>query len=204
MNKRERGERARTILGKVFTADVERIFSSYPHELSGGQQQRVLIAQAIACQPALVVADEPTASLDATTQREILALFKALRDELGIAFIFITHNPALLAGFADRVLVLYAGRVAEAGATRDVLFAPRHPYTQALLRCVPQVGGGEAVGRKSMLPVIAGATPSLAVISQGCVFEPRCDERMEMCQVREPAAALLDNYHEVSCLKFPA
>jgi peptide/nickel transport system ATP-binding protein len=151
-----------------------------------------------------VVADEPTASLDATTQREILALFKALRDELGIAFIFITHNPALLAGFADRVLVLYAGRVAEAGATRDVLFAPRHPYTQALLRCVPQVGGGEAVGRKSMLPVIAGATPGLAVISQGCVFEPRCDERMEMCQVREPAAALLDNHHEVSCLKFPA
>ncbi|HEY4819065.1 MAG TPA: ABC transporter ATP-binding protein [Candidatus Acidoferrum sp.] len=204
LNKRERGERVRTILGKVFSADVERIFSSYPHELSGGQQQRVLIAQAIACEPALVVADEPTAALDTTTQREILTVFKALRDELGIAFIFITHDPALLAGFADRVLVLYAGKVAEVGATRDVLFSPQHPYTQALLRCVPQVTGREAVGRKSMLPVIAGAAPSLAVLSQGCVFEPRCEDRMEMCQLREPAAALLENHHEVSCLKFPA
>jgi oligopeptide/dipeptide ABC transporter ATP-binding protein len=204
LNKRERGERVRTILGKVFSADVERIFSSYRHELSGGQQQRVLIAQAIACEPALVVADESTAALDMTTQREILTLYKGLRDELGIAFIFITHNPALLAGFADRVLMLYAGKVAEVGATRDVLFSPQHPYTQALLRCVPQVIGGEVARRKSILPVIAGAAPSLAVLSQGCVFEPRCDERMEMCQSREPAAALLENHHEVSCLKFPA
>jgi oligopeptide/dipeptide ABC transporter ATP-binding protein len=204
VSKRERGERVRAIVAKVFSSDVERICSSYPHELSGGQQQRVLIAQAIACEPALVVADEPTAALDTRTQREILTLFKALRDELGIAFIFITHNPALLAGFADRVLVLYAGKVAELGATRDVLFSPRHPYTQALLRCVPQVTGAEAAVRKPILPVIAGAAPNLAVLAQGCIFEPRCEERMEMCQVREPAAALLDNHHEVSCLKFPA
>src|SRR5882762_6042360 len=95
-SKRERGERAREILAKVFSRDVERIFSSYPHELSGGQQQRALIAQAIACDPALVVADEPTASLDPTTQREILTLFQSLRDQLGIAFVFITHNPLLL------------------------------------------------------------------------------------------------------------
>jgi len=201
--RRERGERAREILAKVFTGDVERIFSSYPHELSGGQQQRVLIAQAIACEPALVVADEPTASLDSPTQREILALFRSLRDALGIAFIFITHNPALLAGFADRVLVLYAGKVAEVGPTRDVLFAPQHPYTQALLKCVPQVEHAGAAGRKLPLPVIAGAPPSLGVLSQGCVFEPRCEERMEMCPVREPAAAMVGAGHEVACLKFP-
>jgi oligopeptide/dipeptide ABC transporter ATP-binding protein len=203
-NKRERGERARDILGKVYSDDVERIFSSYPHELSGGQQQRVLIAQAIACEPALVVADEPTASLDSSTQREILALFRSLRNTLGIAFIFITHNPALLAGFADRVLVLYAGKVAEVGSTRDVLFAPQHPYTQALLKCVPQIEHADVLRRKSPLPVIAGAPPSLEILSQGCVFEPRCEDRMEMCPVREPVAAMVGAGHEVACLKFTA
>lgn len=203
-NKRERRERVREILAKVFSADVERIFSSYPYELSGGQQQRVLIAQAIACEPALVIADEPTASLDLPTQGEMLELFRSLRDTLGIAFIFITHNPTLLAGFADRVLVLYAGKVAEVGPTGDVLFAPRHPYTQALLKCVPQIEPAGVVGRKSRLPVIAGAPPSLEALSQGCVFEPRCEERMEMCPVREPAAAIVGEGHEVACLKFPA
>jgi oligopeptide/dipeptide ABC transporter ATP-binding protein len=204
LSKQERDERARGILAKVFSHDIERIFSSYPHELSGGQQQRVLIAQAIACEPAVVVADEPTASLDSTTQREILTLFKALCDLLGIAFIFITHNPALLAGFADRVLVLYAGKVAEAGPTHEVLSAPQHPYTQALLKCVPRVDVPVAAQRKALLPVIAGAPPSLAEVSRGCVFEPRCEQRMEMCQIREPVAAVLGNRHEVSCLKFPA
>jgi oligopeptide/dipeptide ABC transporter ATP-binding protein len=202
--KQERGDRVREVLAKVFSGDVERIYSSYPHELSGGQQQRVLIAQAIACEPALVVADEPTASLDTTTQQEVLTLFKKLRDELGIAFIFITHNPALLAGFADRVLVLYAGKVAEVGPTHEVLFSARHPYTQALLKCVPQVNRGEVVKPKSPLPVIAGVPPSLAMLSQGCVFEPRCDDRMERCQVREPAVVALGGGHEVACLKFPA
>src|SRR5713226_6670351 len=203
-SKRERGERAREILAKVFSRDVERIFSSYPHELSGGQRQRAMIAQAIACDPALVVADEPTASLDSTTQREILTLFQSLRNELGIAFIFITHNPMLLAGFADRVLVLYAGKVAEVGPTEAVLSSPQHPYTQALLKCLPRVDGGEiSRPRKALLPVIEGVTPTLAVLSQGCVFEPRCGERMEMCQIREPAAAMLGNDHEVACLKFP-
>jgi oligopeptide/dipeptide ABC transporter ATP-binding protein len=203
-SKRERGERAREVLAKVLSGDIERIFSSYPHELSGGQQQRVLIAQAIACEPALVVADEPTAALDSTTQREILSLFRSLRDALGISFIFITHNPRLLEGFADRVLVLYAGKVAEVGPTRDVLFAPQHPYTQALLKCVPQLDYADAARRKSPLPVIPGAPPSSGLLSQGCVFEPRCEDRMEMCSVSEPAAAMVGEGHEVSCLKFPA
>ena len=204
LNKRERSVRARDILAKVFLNDAERIFSSYPHELSGGQQQRALIAQAIACKPALIVADEPTASLDSSTQREILTLFLSLRDELGIAFVFITHNPALLSGLADRVLVLYAGKVAEVGPTHAVLSSPQHPYTQALLRCLPQVDGGGAVRRNALLPVIGGAAPSLAVLSRGCVFEPRCEDRMEICQIRDPAAAMLANRHEVACLKFPA
>ena len=204
-SKRERRERAREILAKVFSSDLERICSSYPHELSGGQQQRALIAQAIACEPALVVADEPTASLDPTTQREILALFQSLRDQFGIAFVFITHNPVLLTGFADRVLVLYAGRIAELGPANAVLFSPQHPYAQALLRCVPQLANKEAgTRRKTLLPVIRGTAPSLAVLSQGCVFEPRCEQRMDRCQVDEPLAALLSKGHEVSCLRFPA
>jgi len=204
-SKRERGERAREVLAKVFSRDVERIFSSYPHELSGGQQQRALIAQAIACDPALVVADEPTASLDPTTQREILTLFQSLRDQLGIAFVFITHNPLLLAEFANRVLVLYAGKIAELGPAEHVLFSPQHPYTQALLRCIPRVDFGDtARPQRALLPVIGGTAPSLAMLSQGCVFEPRCEKRMDTCQISEPIAAQVGIGHEVSCLKFPA
>jgi oligopeptide/dipeptide ABC transporter ATP-binding protein len=203
--RRERNERAREILANVFSSDVDRIFSAYPHELSGGQKQRALIAQAIACEPVLVVADEPTASLDPTTQLEILTLFQSLRAQFGIAFIFITHDPLLLAGFADRVLILYAGQVAELGPAEAVLSAPQHPYTQALLRCVPELDDeGLGLGRKAPLPVIAGAPPNLAVLSRGCVFEPRCNDRMDVCQASEPAPALLDDDHQVLCLKFPA
>src|SRR5256885_4622684 len=111
LNEKACRDRAHQVLTKVFPSDVERIASSYPHQLSGGQRQRVLIAQAIACRPAVLIADEPTASLDPTTQQEILALFQTLRQELGVAIILITHNPALLIGFSDRVRVLYAGRI---------------------------------------------------------------------------------------------
>lgn len=195
-------ERVQKVLGAVFASDVDRIALSYPHQLSGGQRQRVLIAQAIACGPAMVIADEPTASLDPTTQLEIVELFKKLRDELRIAIIFIAHNPALLARFADRVLVLYAGKVAEIGSAQDVLFSPQHPYTKALLRCMPQFPENENARRKSMLPVIPGTLPTLALLPQGCAFEPRCPDRMEICQTREPVPAVLSRKHEVSCFKF--
>src|SRR5216684_8545294 len=125
------------LLAEVFPADAARIAESYPHQLSGGQQQRVLIAQAIACGPSLLVADEPTASLDPSTQQEILSLFRKLREQLHLSLILITHNPALLSGFADRVLVMYAGKAAEAGPAERVLGSPQHPYTRALLRSMP-------------------------------------------------------------------
>jgi len=185
--------------------DPNRAWRSYPFELSGGLRQRAMIAMALVCRPALVVADEPTASLDPTTQREILTLFQSLRDQLGIAFVFITHNPTLLAGFADRVLVLYAGKIAELGPAEEVLFSPQHPYTQVLLRCIPRVDFGDtARPPRALLPVIAGTAPSLAMLSRGCVFEPRCEKRMDTCQVNEPIAAQVGSGHEVSCLKFPA
>src|SRR5882762_6304543 len=137
LSKRARRERIQQALSAVFPAETERISFSYPHQLSGGQRQRVLIAQAIACGPSLVVADEPTASLDPTTQREVLSVFQGLRQKFGLAIILITHNPSLLVGLADRVLILYAGRVAEIGPTESVLLTPMHPYTGALLRCLP-------------------------------------------------------------------
>lgn len=178
--------------------DVDRISNSYPHQLSGGQRQRVLIAQAIACAPLLLIADEPTSSLDPATQMEILGVFRTLRDELGLAIIFITHHPALLAGFADRVLVLYGGRIAELGPAETVLSSPRHPYARALFESMPAIF--EANNDKK-LPVIAGDS-SRALPRQGCVFEPRCPERMEDCTKREPAAVDLSESHTVSCFKY--
>ena len=197
-----RHERTFEVLRSVFASDVDRIASSYPHQLSGGQRQRVLIAQAIACRPAVLVADEPTSSLDAATQREILSLLRKLRDALGLAIIFITHNPALLPEFADRVLVLYAGKVAELGSARDVLFAPHHPYTQGLLRSTPASLEGSVAKRKAPLPAIPGSPPNLSFLPKGCAFEPRCADRMEVCRTCDPAGVAVSTRHEVSCLKF--
>lgn len=190
------------LLAEVFPADVARISDSYTHQLSGGQQQRVLIAQAIACGPSLVVADEPTASLDPTTQQDILGLFRALREKFNLSLILITHNPALLAGLADRVLVLYAGRVVETGPTEQVLNFPQHPYTLALMQSMP-AGLDESTGRhKSRLPMIPGEAPNLTVFSSGCRFESRCTDRMEQCIMREPEAVAVSEVHAVSCFKY--
>jgi peptide/nickel transport system ATP-binding protein/oligopeptide transport system ATP-binding protein len=202
LNGATRRERVRHILAQVFPSDVESIMHSYPHELSGGQRQRVLIAQAIACQPKLVVADEPTASLDPTTQREALNLFKDLRERLGIAIIFITHNPGLLAGFADRVLVLYAGRVVECGPVQDVLFSAQHPYTKALLQCVPEFDEPPPRSGRTKLKVIEGVSPYSASRAEACAFAPRCADRMDACQRRQPVGVALTETHSVFCFKF--
>jgi oligopeptide/dipeptide ABC transporter ATP-binding protein len=203
LSKRARRERIQQALSAVFPAETERISFSYPHQLSGGQRQRVLIAQAIACGPSLVVADEPTASLDPTTQREVLSVFQALRQKFGLAIILITHNPSLLAGLADRVLILYAGRVAEIGPTESVLSAPMHPYTRALLRCLPPLPrSADEVNRKTMLPVISVDAPNSALLPQGCRFEPRCADRFDACGKREPEAVSPNEGHSVCCFKF--
>ncbi|HLZ49215.1 MAG TPA: ABC transporter ATP-binding protein [Candidatus Acidoferrum sp.] len=202
LDRRTLREKTRQIVAELFPADAERISRAYPHELSGGQRQRVLIAQAIACGPSLLIADEPTASLDPTTQQEILKLFAELRRRLGLAIILITHNPAVLAGLADRVLILYAGRVAELGPTAQVLGTPAHPYTEALLRCLPSHIADERKISKSMLKVIPGEPPHLSRRSAGCQYEPRCGERMEVCKSREPSAFAVSEVHRVSCFKF--
>lgn len=190
------------LLAEVFPSDATRIANSYPHQLSGGQQQRVLIAQAIACGPSLIVADEPTASLDPTTQEDILGLFRTLREKFNLSLILITHNPALLTGLADRALVLYAGKVVEIGPTEQVLGFPQHPYTRALLESVPAGLDEDAKGLKFRLPVIPGEAPNLAALGNGCRFEPRCADRMEQCTRREPAEVAVNDAHSVSCFKY--
>lgn len=195
-------KKTKEVVAELFFADAERISRSYPHELSGGQRQRVLIAQAIACGPSLLIADEPTASLDPTTQQEILQLFATLRRKLGLAIILITHNPAVLVGLADRVLILYAGRVAELGPTAQVLATPGHPYTKALFSCLPSHFDEVRNPSKSMLKVIPGEPPDLSRHSAGCQYEPRCAEKMEVCKSREPSAFVVSEAHRVSCFKF--
>jgi oligopeptide/dipeptide ABC transporter ATP-binding protein len=202
LDRRTLREKTSQLFAAVFPAGAERISRSYPHELSGGQRQRVLIAQAIACRPSLVIADEPTASLDPTTQREILLLFRTLRQKFSLAMIFITHNPSLLRDFADRILILYAGRAAELGPTAKVLSSPKHPYTEALLKCLPSHLREHQSMRKARLHVIAGDPPDLALPAKGCLFEPRCTQRMEICKGSEPPPFTVSELHEVSCFKF--
>ncbi len=176
-------EEAARRLEEVFPeGDAERIARAFPHQLSGGQRQRVAIAQALACDPALLVADEPTSALDAVTQAEILALLARLRERRGLAILLIAHNPGVLAGLASRVMVMYAGRIVEQGEWQDVMTAPRHPYTRALLGCMA------APDSRGRLGVIEGAPPDPAERAPGCRFEPRCPERMAACAVSAPPA----------------
>jgi ABC-type dipeptide/oligopeptide/nickel transport system ATPase component len=137
-NQQKCREAAKAMLVRVKLDDVERIFNSYPHQLSGGQKQRVLIAQALVCGPKLVLADEPTSSLDTTIQAEVLTLLRELVIEARTAFLFITHNPALLPGLAERVMVMHEGKIVESGAVKDILFRPEHAYTQQLLSALPK------------------------------------------------------------------
>jgi peptide/nickel transport system ATP-binding protein len=195
-------EQTRHVFAEVFPEEAGRISRSYPHQLSGGQRQRVLIAQAIVCGPSVVIADEPTASLDPATQMEILGVFRTLKERLGLAMIFITHNPALLSGFADRVLVLYGGQIVECGPAETVLASPRHPYTKALFQSIPVVSEGRGNGRKTRLPVIPGDSLRSSLPRAGCPFEPRCTERMNICREREPALVNLSESHVVSCFKY--
>jgi oligopeptide/dipeptide ABC transporter ATP-binding protein len=194
--------RTREVFTQLLPQDTDRILSSYPHQLSGGQRQRALIAQAIACSPSLVIADEPTAALDPVTQMEILGIFQSLREKLDLAMIFITHNPALLSDFADRVLILYAGQVVEWGPAEIVLKSPKHPYTKALFESLPPIPTENDKNRKHKLSVIDGNSSPSSLPRQGCSFEPRCTVRMDVCREYEPPGVKLGDTHIVSCFKY--
>ena len=196
---------ARAALEQVSPAEVPRIYDAYPHQLSGGQRQRVLIAQAIACLPALVIADEPTTALDAPVQGELLELLGELKRRLRIAFLLISHSPAVLAKLADRIAVMYAGRIAEEGPSERLLHNPLHPYTQGLLECLPKASGphsSSAGAQREHLLQILGDPPDLANLPPGCPFEPRCPDRREICRTREPQEVSPEPARRVRCFKY--
>ena len=182
------------MMRRVGLPEPEKKLHSYPHELSGGQQQRVMIAMALMCRPRLLVADEPTTALDMTIQAQILDLLQALQRELGMAVLLITHNLGLVAETAHRVCVMYAGRLVENGAAEQVLAAPRHPYTRALLAAVPRLEN--AAGR---LQAIAGSVPHPAFLPAGCAFHPRCPQCRASCRVDEPTWEETSDRHGVCC-----
>lgn len=196
----QRKTRVLDLLQEVGFHDAERIATAYPHELSGGQRQRVVIAQAIACNPALLIADEPTSKLDSLLRREILGLLTNVVRGHGAALILITHDPAILIGVADRIAVMYAGSIVEEGNAEEILRNPLHPYTQALLRLFTS-GRGRQVNKIEKFPLIAGEAPDLTHAGAGCRFAPRCSERMSVCSAQDPTESSLSHTHRVSCFK---
>ncbi|WP_210260014.1 ABC transporter ATP-binding protein [Martelella sp. HB161492] len=171
VGKEEARLRAIDLLKRVQLPQPERLVDSYPHQLSGGMRQRAMIALALACDPALLIADEPTTALDVTTEAQILELLKSLQQELGMAIIFITHNFGVVADIADRVAVMYLGRVVETGLVDDIFYHPQHPYTRALLGSIPRLGQQ----KQRRLNVIRGSVPDPYNVPSGCVFHTRCD-----------------------------
>jgi len=182
MSRKEAHTEAVRLLRLVVLPDPERQARAYPHELSGGMKQRVMLAIALSCSPALLIADEPTTALDVTIQAQILALLRELRERLSLTILLITHDLGVVAENADRVGVMYAGRLVEEAPVRPLFDRPEHPYTRGLLRAMPGSGYGE--GRR--LPTLPGVVPDPSDPPAGCRFHPRCSERFEPCDQAEP------------------
>ena len=182
VSRRQAWDRAAALLGEVGIAEPDRRARQYPHELSGGMCQRAMIAMAMANEPDVLIADEPTTALDVTIQAQILDLLAALRRDRGMAVVLISHDLGVVASMAERVAVMYAGRVVELGAAGDVLGRPRHPYTRGLLRARPRVSASS----RDRLVAIEGRLPSLVSPLAGCAFHPRCELADERCRVEEP------------------
>lgn len=203
---KQRKQEVQSALKDAGIADVERIYRAYPHQLSGGELHRVAIAQALVCRPALVIADEPTRSLDVTMQSEIQNALLDINRKYGSALLFITHNPALLAGFADRVLVMYAGRIVEAGPVAQMYRGPLHPYTRGLLQLVPEpvMHSGHISGfaRRERLAAIPGSLTRFDPLGRGCAFEPRCSARTANCQIESPEEIAPEPDRRVSCFNY--
>jgi oligopeptide/dipeptide ABC transporter ATP-binding protein len=192
-SKSEARARAVALLDAVRIPDPARRARDYPHQLSGGMRQRALVAAAVACRPALVIADEPTTALDVTIQAEILDLLREMRDEFGLAMLLITHDLGVVAEMTDRVAVMYAGRIVESGPVGDVLRSPMHPYTRGLLDSLP----GRVPGER--LKAIGGTVPVLSDLPAGCAFAPRCPSRFERCDTARPDAVMVGSAHSARC-----
>src|SRR6266508_2790562 len=187
--------RAIELLGMVGISDPERRLQQYPHQFSGGMRQRMMIAMAMACSPSLILADEPTTALDVTIQAQILELMKGLSRKLGVAMVMITHNLGVVARYADRVNVMYAGKIVERGTAREIYAHPRHPYTLGLLRSVPRLDEP----RRAKLQPIEGQPPDLSRLPAGCPFAPRCAFVIERCRLEMPPLNPVGPEHVSAC-----
>jgi len=195
MRPAEANKRAVELLGMVGISDPERRLSQYPHHFSGGMRQRVMIAMALCCEPELIIADEPTTALDVTIQAQILELMKDLSRRLGVALIIITHNLGVVARYADRVNVMYAGKIIERGSAHEIYHHPSHPYTLALLRSVPRLDQP----RREKLDPVEGQPPDLTRLDDGCAFRPRCRYAVERCANEIPPLQPVRDGHVSAC-----
>jgi peptide/nickel transport system ATP-binding protein len=189
------------LLNLVQISDPQRRLNEYPHQLSGGMRQRVMIAMALACQPDVLIADEPTTALDVTIQAQILELLRDIQKRLGTAIVLITHDLGVVAQMCDRVIVMYAGRSVEEGLVDDVLERPRHPYTQALLRSLPAytIEQGDGTGEAPRLAEIPGIVPVITPKSVGCTFAPRCPEARAICAEQDPPVVEFTHGQSARC-----
>ena len=192
-----RDARAKTIemLKMVGIPNAEQRFDNYPHEFSGGMRQRAMIAIALACRPKLLIADEPTTALDVTIQAQILDLMLDLRKQLGTGIIIITHDLGVVAGMAENIAVMYAGKVVERGTADDIFYSPVHPYTWGLLKSVPRV---DAANKESLVPIL-GTPPDLLAPPSGCAFAARCPYSMKICYSNQPPETVVTDTHSASC-----
>ena len=187
--------RSKDLLSMVGIPDPERILKSFPHTLSGGMRQRIMIAIAISCNPKLIIADEPTTALDVTIQAQILDLLKTITSDIGSAMIIITHNLGIVAKYADRVLVMYGGKIIENSPASDIYYSPKHPYTLGLLRAVPRLDAPI----KNKLATIDGVTPDLTESVIGCNFSSRCEFSIDKCNKEQPPFSIVGKEHYSAC-----
>ena len=175
--------------------DAASRLEDYPHQFSGGMRQRAMIAMGLSCNPSLLIADEPTTALDVTIQAQIIDLVKRLREQIWMSLIWITHDLGVVAGLAERVIVMYAGSIVEDALVDDLYGNPRHPYTKALLRSLPRIDGK----REAKLDTIEGLPPDLLGLPKGCAFAPRCEFALDKCREDIPVLEEVESKHRISC-----
>lgn len=198
LSKKQAREKSIEMLKLVHIPSPGRRIHEYPHELSGGMRQRVMIAMALACNPRLLIADEPTTALDVTIQAQILDLMLELKEKLGMAMLLITHDLGIVANTVERIAVMYAGRIVEEGDVFSIFEDPKHPYTIGLLKAVPRMGHDSDTQVKRLFE-IKGIVPSLYRLPRGCNFYPRCDRRLDRCNIEDPTLVEIKPGHAVSC-----
>ena len=194
LKRKQTMERTLQLMEQVGIPRAGERMKDYPHQFSGGMKQRVMVAAALSCNPEILIADEPTTALDTTIKAQILEIFQDLKQKRDMSILFITHDLGTVAGIADRIVVMYGGRIAEAGTALDIFDRPQHPYTQGLINCLPDI----SVREDSLTP-IPGIIPSLIDPPEGCIFHPRCEKRMPICSQEDPTQIVTYGEHLVVC-----